>query len=279
MPAVRRSHSTTRHRDRRSNDPKYDERIQSTIDAVLMGHYKSFRAASKETRVRVFQFLHGLITHFFQIPLSTLTDRAKGRHRSWRDVSAKRQLLSPEQEAALVDWCILRGSMGEPWSAAELCNEATAISGKEVGNQWHRSFEKRHPEIQSAKTSKLNPKRAKHFNETIIGEYFDLWEELDAKYGGIPPEHIYNMDEKGIQMGGGRKKSSKKFYFLKSQKHRYRIRSDNLELVTILECISASGEVVPPAFCLQNGAAPDLRDELCDDEWSRFGLGLLSCMC
>ena len=111
--------------------------------------------------MRVFQFLHGLITHLFQIPLLTLTDRAKGRHRSWRDASAKRQLLSP----------------------------------------------------------------------------------------------------------------------VKSQKHRYRIRSDNLELVTILECISASGEVVPPAFCLQNGAAPDLRDELCDDEWSRFGLGLLSCVC
>ncbi len=63
--------------------------------------------------------------------------------------------------------------------------------------------------------------------------------------GGVPPEHIWNMDEKGIQMGGGRKKSSKKFYFFKDQKQRYRISSDNLELVTILECISAAGENCP----------------------------------
>jgi hypothetical protein len=47
------------------------------------------------------------------------------------------------------------------------------------------------------------------------------------------------MDEKGIQMGGGRKKTNKKYYFLKDQKQRYRIiNSDNLELLTILECIS-----------------------------------------
>ena len=72
-----------------------------------------------------------------------------------------------------------------------------------------------------------------------------------------------------IQMGGGRKKSGKKYYFLKDQKQRYCIQSDNLELVTILECISAAGDVVPPLFCLQNGATPDLR-ELSDNEWGRF---------
>ncbi|KAF8179835.1 hypothetical protein BJ912DRAFT_981946 [Pholiota molesta] len=76
------------------------------------------------------------------------------------------------------------------------------------------------------------------------------------------------MDEKGIQMGGGRKQSSKKFYYLKAQKQRYRISSDNLELVTILECVSASGEVIPPSFCLQSGSVPDLR-ELDDNDWGR----------
>jgi hypothetical protein len=140
-----------------------------------------------------------------------------------------------------------------PFSPADLRAQASAILGKEVGKKWHTKFERRHPELRAAKPAKLDPKRAKNFNETVINDYFDKLEELHGRYpGGIPPEHIWNMDEKGIQMGGGRKKSSKKYYFLKSQKHRYRISSDNLELVTILECISAAGEIVPPSFCLQN---------------------------
>ena len=55
-------------------------------------------------------------------------------------------------------------------------------------------------------------------------------------------------------MGGGRKKSSKKYYFLKGQKDKYHIHNDNLELSTILECIWAAGDFVPPSFCLQNGS-------------------------
>jgi hypothetical protein len=69
-------------------------------------------------------------------------------------------------------------------------------------------------------------------------------------------------------MGSGRKNSGKKYLFLKDKKHRYLIRSDNLELVTIIECISAAGDVVPPSFCLQEGSLPDLR-ELDDAQWGR----------
>ena len=210
----------------------------------------------------------------WQIPRTTLSDRAKGHHDSGPIASAKRQLLSPEQEDTLVRWCELRALIGEAWSSADLRVQAEAISGKKVGQNWHRKFEKRHPELCAAKPAKLDPKRAKHFNELVIGDFYNKWEDLNAKHNAIPPEHIWNFDEKGIQMGGGRKKSSKKYYFLKDQKDRYRIRSDNLELVTILECISAAGDVVPPSFCLQNGSRPDLR-ELSDDEWGRFGCFIL----
>jgi hypothetical protein len=163
--------------------------------------------------------------------------------------------------------------MGEPWTpqAVELRGQAEAISGKTVGQNWHRKFERRHPELCAAKPAKLDPKRAKNFNEMVIGDFYDQWEGLNEMHNGIPPEHMWNWDEKGVQMGGGRKKSSKKYYFLKDHKDRYRIQSDNLELVTILECVSAAGEVVPPSFCLQNGSRPDLR-ELSDDEWGRFGI-------
>jgi hypothetical protein len=164
--------------------------------------------------------------------------------------------------------------MGFPYSAEDLRTHASTISGKDVGGRWHKKFLKRNPQVKAMKPARLDPKRAKNFNEAVINDYFDQLEELHAKYDGIPPEHIWNMDEKGVQMGGGRKKSSKKYYYLKDQKHKYRIRSDNLELTTILECISAAGDAVPPSFCLQNGAVPDLR-ELDDECWGRLDLAFL----
>jgi hypothetical protein len=50
------------------------------------------------------------------------------------------------------------------------------------------------------------------FNYTVVKEHF---ERLDAvfKEHGIPWENVYNMDEKGIQLGGGRKSNGQNFFF------------------------------------------------------------------
>ncbi|GJJ10780.1 hypothetical protein Clacol_005008 [Clathrus columnatus] len=84
-------------------------------------------------------------------------------------------------------------------------------------------------------------------------------EQEDTLYDGIPPQHIWNMDEKGIQMGGGRRNGGKKYLFLQQHRNRYHISSDNLELVTVIECVSASGIIMPPSFVLSDGPLPDLR--------------------
>ena len=149
--------------------------------------------------------------------------------------------------------------MGLPYLIKDLQAEAAKMAGREPGRQWHRRFLKKFPEIQPSKGTKLDPKCTKHFNEAIINNYFDQLECLHACFpGGIPPQHIWNMDEKGIQMGGGQKNSRRKYLFLKHKKQKYHIQSDNLELVTVIECISAAGKVVPPSFCLQEGSLPDL---------------------
>jgi hypothetical protein len=58
------------------------------------------------------------------------------------------------------------------------------------------------------------------------------------------------MDEKGIQLGGGQKNSSKKYLFPKGQKQKLKLKCDNFELVIILECVSTAREVVLPSFLL-----------------------------
>lgn len=158
----------------------------------------------------------------------------------------------------MLDWCRLRAQEARPWSPQELCQHAEEISGKSIGKKWTQKFERRHPELRAARPAKLDPKRANNFNNPVVEDFFDELEGLHNWYGEIPPDHLWNEDEKGVQIGGGCKNSGKKFYFLRDQKNRYRLGSDNLELVTIMECVSAAGDVIPPSFVLSEGPEPDL---------------------
>ena len=143
------------------------------------------------------------------------------------------------------------------------------MAGREPGKRWHKKFFEQFPELWPLRAMKLDPKCTKNFNEAVIHDYFNKMEDLYARFpGGIPPQHIWNMDEKGIQMGGGQKNSGKKHLFLKQRKYKYIIQSNNLKLVTIIECVSAAREVVPPSFCLQEGSWPNLH-ELDDSQWGR----------
>jgi len=80
-------------------------------------------------------------------------------------------------------------------------------------------------------------------------------------YPDFPPQHIWNMDEKGLQLGGGQK-WSKKFFHLRGLKKSnfYQICLDNLELITIIECILPASLSVPPTFILAKGPTPALPD-------------------
>lgn len=172
----------------------------------------------------------------------------------------KHQLLTPMQEEALVDWCQQNSSSATPLHFTNLCARALQVCGKHPGKNWPRRFLKRHPCLVSVKPRGLDPKRAQNFNRTAVEEYFKLRRELEEKYDGIPPEHHWNMDEKGCQMGGGRQGSGMKFIFSSEDKEHYRLHSDNLELVSIIECVNAAGTAMPPAFIMKDGPLADHSD-------------------
>ena len=138
---------------------------------------------------------------------------------------------------------------------------AGTIKGEETlpNRRWYEGFLRRHPELKAHKSTGLDPKRANNFNKTIVDDYFEKRQWLNEKYGGIPPEQDWNMDEKGCQFGGGRTNNPTKFIFPANTKDRYRIQSDNLELATVIECVSAAGDSVPPTVILKDGPMPDLR--------------------
>ena len=92
------------------------------------------------------------------------------------------------------------------WSGAPLDHRALQMYASDIAHQcagknWSHHFCKYHPEIVTAKPVKLDPKCAK--NEAVVADLFQKLKDLDEKYGGIWVEHLWNFDEKGIQLGEG----------------------------------------------------------------------------
>jgi len=89
--------------------------------------------------------------------------------------------------------------------------------GKVLGKKWIYHLQRCYNELHLSKPSNLDLKRAQNFNPTNVGGYFKLLKDLYSTYPNLPPEHIWNMDEKGIQFGGGRK-NAKKYFYINSMK-------------------------------------------------------------
>jgi hypothetical protein len=81
------------------------------------------------------------------------------------------------------------------------------------------------------------------------------------------------MDEVGIQRGGGRKNSGELFLFSSTDKARYKLKSDDLELTTILEVVCLDGSsTIPPGFVFAGSLMCPLWFEVRDDIMCVFHL-------
>jgi hypothetical protein len=100
-----------------------------------------------------------------------------------------------------------------------------------------------------------------NFNASNIKHYFCLVKNIFDAHPNLSPNHIWNIDKKGLQLGSGCKQC-KKFFCLESLKQGnfYCICLDNLKLVTIIKCISPSGLSIPPSFVLLAGLTPAFID-------------------
>ena len=66
---------------------------------------------------------------------------------------------------------------------------------------------------------------------------------------GIPWENVYNIDEKGIQLGRGWKATRVKSFFMKTDMLQYKLKSDNLQLVTVIKVVCSNGtSMIKPGF-------------------------------
>lgn len=182
----------------------------------------------------------------YGVPRTTLQDRMNGVL-TRTAAHAHQQALTPAQESILVDWVKAQGRRGVPLTLATVTDYASDIAGKSVGESWPRRFRIRHPDLAVKMTSPLEECRAAALNPAAVAGFYDILEELTAEFA-IPPSNIYNMDEKGIQMGIGSKTA---VLVDRNQKTISSIEQGTRDLVTILETVCADGTALHPSVIFE----------------------------
>ncbi len=194
----------------------------------------------------------------FDVPYYTLRRRYLKLNCPPSQAPKKNRILTKIQEKILVLWLRLWGAQGTPVSRQGVRLKVERLTGKLPNQRWVDRFRVRHPELAYSKSAPLDTKRAQCFNRTAIDQHFKDFAETLVAIGSVKPQNLYNMDEKGAQMGGGRKSSGIKYFFSRTDRARYKKRSEDLELVTIIECVSADGVALTPGFVF-NGTTYDME--------------------
>jgi hypothetical protein len=223
-----------------ANDTEVAKRLQEAVQLLKLMEKPNITVVRKDINER-----YGV-----DIPYHTLRNRFLGITRPYREAHRSQQLLAPEAERVLVDWILFFSDTSHPLSKRTIRKKAQAICGKKPSKTWVYFFLARWPEITLGKPSGLDPKRAQAFNRPVVAHCLEQLDHLIKTYN-IKHENIYNMDEKGCQRGGGRKCSSRKYFVPRTRRPRYKQRSANLELVTIIECVCADGTTLQPGFVFQ----------------------------
>jgi Tc5 transposase DNA-binding domain/helix-turn-helix, Psq domain len=214
-----------------------EQRIQMAIQAIE-------RNGLRENGRPVLSIREAATT--FKVPKSTLEARLKGR-KTRMEAHESEKKLSKAAEDALVDWVKEMGRRGVPLSNSAAAALASVISGEKVGEAWVQRFRTRHPDLKVRWTTSMEKCRAQALNRTAVEEFYVVLRELIEKYN-IPPENIYNMDEKGLQLGIGMKI---RVLVDREQKTAFKVEDGNRELVTLIECANALGKSIPPTFIFQ----------------------------
>jgi hypothetical protein len=227
-----------------------------------------------------------LAARTFNVPRSTLRDRISGRTER-RIVRANSHKLTEIEEDSLQNWILsmdARGSAPRPSAVREMANlllESRGITpAPSVGENWVTKYVKRHPKLSSRFSRRYNYERAKCEDPKIIGEWFTLVQQTIIQYG-INPDDVYNFDETGFAMGltsTARVITRSEYYGRRSL-----LQPGNREWVTTIECINASGWVLPPTVIFKgriyiegwfDNLPDDWRFEISPNGWTSDEIGL-----
>lgn len=212
-----------------------EQRIQLAIEAFRSKAVSSIRKAAE----------------LFDVPRSTLQDRLAGR----QTAKASRQglqRLTVEEEDSIVKAALQLHAWGWPLTLKGLDNLATSLLVKKgdllpLGRDWHLRFFARHPQLKGLISRPMDQARKDAIDLPTLENWFKLYSNIRQTYS-IPDQDVYNMDEKGCMKGIG---DRSKVIVPRYCKEAFSTQPGNCDWVSIVECISAHGFVLPPFVIFQ----------------------------
>jgi len=150
----------------------------------------------------------------------------------------------------VVDWATFLSIQGRPVDKGTLTPKLLQLcpdwAGTGPSKHWWDSFLKRHPDIKLRRASGVPPKHTQSFNFLVVNKLFELIDDVKEQHN-IPWRLVLNPDEKGLQSGSQTTDQKKCFVPLEIP-NTVKLQSDNLQLVTVIECVTAEGVALDPAF-------------------------------
>jgi hypothetical protein len=180
------------------------------------------------------------------------------RHRGETEAYGVRNLsLHPQHEKELVRYIDTLTERRLPPTKEMIQRFASDLAGKPVSESWVDRFIRRHPNhLISAHSKGMSKLRCNADSGAKYSLYFKLLVEKIEEYN-VQPSHIFNMDEKGFQLGRiGRTKR----IFSKARWDKKGVRQPledgSSEWITVVACICSDGSVLSPSliFKAANGA-------------------------
>jgi hypothetical protein len=227
--------------------PKKDPETYKKEEEAIKNAYESY-CQNQNQKITV-------LAREFDAPYRRLLARIHGQT-SYYDRTPTNMLLTDAQERTVKAWVEQLDTIGTPPTNRMITGCANAILAQAnphvhppptAGPNWVYGFLKRLPDgYERVEQTPIDPKRLNAQDLGVLQTWFDrLKIQLDTKK--ITYHNIWNFDETGFRVGQGKKET----VVTRFGKSRTRIASaSSRESLTLIECISAAGKVIPPLIIL-----------------------------
>jgi hypothetical protein len=205
-----------------------------------------------ESRAPGASFSYRQISKKYGVDRTTLSRRHQGIRRSNAAAHEQQQLLNPQQEEELVRYIEKCTRRGLPPTREMVKNFAETIAKREPSDSWVTRFlHRQNNDLLTKWTTNIDRNRHQADSYSKYRLYFDLLHSKMREYN-VDARNTYNMDEKGFFVGIATRTKrvfSKAAYL--SKERTAAIQDGNREWVTLLACVCASGDALPPALVYQ----------------------------
>ena len=183
------------------------------------------------------------------VPRTTLQDRILGKvvHGT---KPGPRPYLEPIEENELSNFLVDTAKAGFGKTRKEVkalvtkvAREKGVLKKEKVTDGWFRRFKERQPQLSLRKGDATANVRMNCLNKETMAEYFSMLKNVLEEHNLLDsPAQIHNVDETGMPLDH----KAPKVMTMRGQKKLRCRTSGNKNQITVIACVSATGQAIPP---------------------------------